>query len=56
MAKIYYLQSNDGMILETSNPEWYEGYKKLTQKEGAALHKPSLWRGRYLHLPPKWPF
>ena len=39
MAKIYYLQSNDGMILETSNPEWYEGYKKLTQKEGATLHK-----------------
>ena len=39
MAKIYYLQSNDGMILETSNPDWYEGYKKLMQKEGAALHK-----------------
>ena len=39
MAKIYYVQSNDGMILETSNPDWYEGYKKLTQKEGVALHK-----------------
>ena len=40
MAKTYYLQSNDGIILETSNPNWYGGgYKKLTQKEGAALHK-----------------
>ena len=39
MSKIYYVQSNEGRILETSNPDWFEGYKKLTQKEGAALHK-----------------